>query len=262
MDEINAIAKKYNLIVIEDAAHSLGASYRGAPVGSLADMTIFSFHPVKLITTGEGGMVVTNRKDLETKLRLFRTHGITTDESMMDGAAQMADNEGPCSSNKPGRAAWYYELLALGYNFRITDMQCSLGLSQLKKLDRFIKRRREIALKYNDAFSKSELLITPYQEKDRENAWHLYMLRLKLSQIKKSRRQIFDELRAEGIGVHVHYIPLHLLRYYRQQFGHKRGDFPEAEAYYDSALTLPLFPSMSDEDVDRVIRSVLNRVGG
>ena len=140
-------------------------------------------------------------------------------------------------------------------------MQCSLGLSQLKKLDRFIRRRREIAGRYNDAFSKSELLITPFQEKDRENAWHLYMLRLRLDKMQKSRRQIFDELRAEGIGVHVHYIPLHLLRYYRQRFGHRRGDFHESEAYYDSALTLPLFPSLSNEDADRVIGSVLKLVG-
>lgn len=257
MDEINAIAKKYKLTVIQDAAHSLGATYKGKPVGSLADMTIFSFHPVKLITTGEGGMVVTNNKDFDTRLRLFRTHGITTDESVMGGSAQMADNEGPCKTNKPGKAAWYYEMAALGYNFRITDMQCALGLSQLKKLNRFIDRRREIVSMYNNAFSKSELLITPYQEKDRESAWHLYMLRLRLDKIKKSRRQIFDELRAEGIGVHVHYIPLHLLRYYRQRFGHQRGDFPESEAYYDSVLTLPLFPAMSDGDVQRVINCVL-----
>lgn len=260
MDEINTIAKKHKLTVIHDAAHSLGATYKGKPVGSLADMTIFSFHPVKHITTGEGGMVVTSDKDFDTKLRLFRTHGITADESVMGGTAQMADNEGPCKTNKPGKAAWYYEMFALGYNFRITDMQCSLGLSQLKKLDRFIDRRREIVSMYNSVFSKSELLITPYQENDRESAWHLYMLRLKLDKIKKSRRQIFDELRAEGIGAHVHYIPLHLLRYYRQRFGYQRGDFPESEAYYDSALTLPLFPALSDKDVKRVVDCVLKIV--
>ena len=256
MEEIGAIAKKHGLTVIHDAAHSLGASYRGKPVGSLADMTIFSFHPVKLITTGEGGMVVTNRKDLDTKLRLFRTHGITTDESLMD-AAPMADNEGPFKSNPAGRAGWYYDMFALGYNFRITDMQCALGLSQLKKLEGFIKRRREIAAKYTEVFSKEDRFIAPHQEKDRESAWHLYMLRLRLDRLKKSRRQIFDELRSLGIGVHVHYIPLHLLSFYRKKFGHKRGDFPIAEAYYDSALTLPLFPSLTDEDTDRVIRAVL-----
>ena len=256
MDEINTIAKKHKLTVIQDAAHSLGATYKGKPVGSLADMTIFSFHPVKLITTGEGGMVVTSSKDFDTRLRLFRTHGITADESVMGGTAQMADSEGPCKTNKPGKAAWYYEMVALGYNFRITDVQCALGLSQLKKLDRFINRRREIVWMYNNAFSKSELLITPYQERDRESAWHLYMLRLRLDKVKKSRRQIFDELRAEGIGAHVHYIPLHLLQYYRRKFGYQRGNFPESEAYYDSALTLPLFPSLSDEEVKKVIDCV------
>ena len=256
MEEINAIAKKHGLTVIHDAAHSLGASYRKNPVGSLADMTIFSFHPVKLITTGEGGMVVTSRKDLDAKLRLFRTHGITTEESLMSGSA-VSDNEGPCVSNPPGRAGWYYDMIALGYNFRITDLQCALGLSQLKKLEGFIRRRREIALRYTEAFSKNDCLIPPHQEKDRQSAWHLYMLRLRLDRLKKSRRQIFDELRSLGIGVHVHYIPLHLLSYYRKRFGHKRGDFPIAEAYYDSALTLPLFPSLTDEDVDRVIRTVL-----
>lgn len=256
MDEINAIAKKHGLIVIHDAAHSLGAVYKGRKIGSLAELTIFSFHPVKHITTGEGGMVVTNDKNLDTRLRLFRTHGITADESVMENADQAADNEGPFKGNSPGKAAWYYEMTALGYNFRITDMQCALGLSQLKKLDRFINRRRQIASMYNRAFSDSKFIIIPHQEKDRESAWHLYMLRLRLDKIKKSRRQVFDELRAQGIGVHVHYIPLHLLQYYRQKYGYRRGDFPEAEAYYDSALTLPLFPALGDQDVKRVIDCV------
>ncbi len=260
MDEINAIAKKHGLYVIQDAAHSLGATYKGRPVGSLADMTIFSFHPVKHITTGEGGMVVTNHKDLDQKIKLFRTHGITNDESLMVCRDQMADNEGSFKGNPATKAAWYYEMLALGYNFRITDMQCALGLSQFRKLDRFINRRRQIVDAYNKAFSKSPFLICPYQDKDRESAWHLYMLRLKLDKIKKGRRQIFDELRAAGIGVHVHYIPLHLLPYYRENLGFKRGDFPEAEKYYDSALTIPLFPALTDADVERVIENVLKIV--
>jgi dTDP-4-amino-4,6-dideoxygalactose transaminase len=170
----------------------------------------------------------------------------------------MSDNEGFSKTNKPGRAAWYYEMIALGYNFRITDLQCALGLSQLKKLDAFIRRRREIAARYTEAFSKSPVLVPPFQAPDRESAWHLYMLRLRLDRLSKTRRQIFDSLRELGIGVHVHYIPLHLLQVYRQKFGCRRGDYPEAEAYYDSALTLPLFPSLSDEDVRTVIDGVLN----
>lgn len=260
MDEINAIAKRRGLTVIHDAAHSLGASYKGRPVGSLGDMTIFSFHPVKHITTGEGGMVVTSNEAFDGKLRLFRTHGITTDEAMMDGGPQIADNEGPCSGNKAGRAGWFYDMLDLGFNFRITDMQCALGLSQLAKLDGFLARRRQIAATYDSAFSKSGALIIPAQAPGRESAWHLYMLRLKLDKMKKSRREVFDELRAAGIGVHVHYIPMHLLQYYRRRYGHKRGDFPIAEAYYDSALTLPMFPALTDSQVERVIDGVLKAV--
>lgn len=260
IEEINAIAKRHGLVVIQDAAHSLGATYKGRPVGSLADMTIFSFHPVKLITTAEGGMVVTDSRELDARLRLFRTHGMTTDENLIGGIPQAADNEGPCDTNPTGRAGWYYDMLALGYNFRITDMQCALGLSQLRKLDRFIARRRQIAALYDAAFSRSELLVVPRQEADRASAWHLYMLRLKLDRLKKSRRRIFEELRAAGIGVHVHYIPMHLLQYYRGRFGHKRGDFPISEAYYDSALTLPIFPAMTDEQVRTVIDAVLGIV--
>lgn len=255
MDEINAIAKKHGITVIQDAAHSLGASYKGRPVGSLADMTIFSFHPVKHITTGEGGMVVTNSKELDAKLRLFRTHGITMDESWISQKDAMSDNEGPCQTNPASRAAWYYDMVALGYNFRITDLQCALGLSQLQKLEKFVKRRQEIAAIYTEAFSKSDLFIPPHQERDRASAWHLYMLRLNLEKLAKSRRAMFDELRAAGIGVHVHYIPLHLLEHYRKM-GYKRGDFPVAEAYYDSALTIPMFPALTDGDIQRVIDTI------
>lgn len=262
MDEINAIARKHNLVVIEDAAHSLGAVYKERPVGSLAPMTIFSFHPVKHITTGEGGMIVTNDEMLANKLRLFRTHGITNDNDSMTLSEQAADNENLNQSqrNSNTRAPWYYEMQELGYNYRITDMQCSLGLSQLKKLERFISRRREIVQRYNESFGRSPYLITPYVESDRQSVWHLYMLRLRLDKIKKTRRQVFEQLRILKIGVHVHYIPLHLQPYYRNRFGYNRGDFPEAEGYYDSALTIPLYPSMTDDDCERVIRAVLETV--
>jgi len=262
MDEINAIARKHNVTVIQDAAHSLGAVYKGRPVGSLAHMTIFSFHPVKHITTGEGGMIVTDDPLLAKKLFLFRTHGITNEDTGMVLATQAADNDNPFSkgANPAKRAAWYYEMQALGYNYRITDMQCALGLSQLKKLDRFVERRRAIARRYTDAFKSSPVLITPHQEPDRQSSWHLYMLCLRPEKLQKTRRQIFDELRALGIGVHVHYIPLHLQPYYQDHLGCKRGDFPESEKYYDTALTIPLFPAMTDEEVDLVISSVLNVV--
>lgn len=262
MDEINAIARKHNLTVIEDAAHSLGAIYKGKPVGALAPMTTFSFHPVKHITTGEGGMVVTDNKELAEKLMLFRTHGITNNDNCMILKEQAADNETPrqTGGNPDTRSPWYYEMQALGYNYRITDIQCSLGLSQLRKLDRFVARRLEIVERYNEAFEQSPLLVTPYVKSDRQSAWHLYMIRLRLDKMSKGRREVFEQLRALGIGVHVHYIPLHLQPYYRDKFGYKRGDFPEAEAYYDSALTIPLFPGMTDDDCEHVIKSVLETV--
>ncbi len=262
MDEINKIAKKNNITIIHDAAHSLGASYKGKPVGTLAHMTILSFHPVKHITTGEGGMIITDDESLEKKLRLFRTHGITNDNNNMIYKDQAADNQNSYSDgrNPNSKAPWYYEMQALGYNYRITDIQCALGLSQFKKLARFISRRREIAQRYNEAFVKSPYLIIPYQETNRQSAWHLYMLRLRLDRMVKTRRQVFEELRTMGIGVHVHYIPLHLQPYYRERFGYKRGDFPEAEAFYDSALTIPLFPGLQDKECARIIDSVLKTV--
>ena len=262
MDEIDAVAERHGITVIEDAAHALGATYKGRPVGSLAPMTTFSFHPVKHVAMGEGGLIATDDDALAAEMRLFRTHGITNDASRMTLPAQAADNEAAVGvgHNAEGRAPWYYEMQALGPNYRITDMQCALGLSQLGRLDRFLARRREIAARYTAAFSESPLIVTPYQAPDRENAWHLYMLRLALKRMTKTRRQVFEALRARGIGVHVHYIPLHLQPYYRDRFGTRRGDFPEAEAFYDAALTIPLFPAMTDAEVGRVIEAVLETV--
>lgn len=258
IDEINAIASRHGLTVIQDSAHALGATYKGKPVGALSEMTIFSFHPVKHVAMGEGGLIATNDNGLADKLRLFRTHGITNDSSHMLLPELAADNENLQAgrTNPESRAPWYYEMQALGFNYRITDFQCALGSSQLRKLDRFLERRKAIAERYTAAFSDSPYLVVPRQEADRESAWHLYMLRLRLDRLGKTRRRIFEELRGQGIGVHVHYIPLHLQPYYREKFGHKRGDFPEAEAFYDSALTIPLFPAMSDADVERVIAAI------
>lgn len=240
IDEIIEIAEKHNLTVIEDATHAIGAEYKGKKVGGLADLTIFSFHPVKHITTGEGGMVLTNNKDYYEKLLMFRTHGITKEPYKL----QKNEEE------------WYYEMHSLGYNYRITDFQCALGISQFKKLENFIKRRRDIVNKYNEAFCDLKEIVTPFEKRDVKSAYHLYMIQLNLECFKVGRKEIFDALRAENIGVHVHYIPVHLQPYYQEKFDYKNGDFPIAEEYYRRALTLPLFPKMNDNDICDVVKAV------
>ncbi len=246
MEEINKIARRHNLIVIEDAAHSLGADFRLKgkyhKVGScrLSDMAAFSFHPVKHITTGEGGIVTTNNKKFYERLLVFRTHGITRERRLM----------GKDDGN------WYYEMVNLGYNYRITDFQCALGISQLKKLNKFVQRRREIASIYNERFSSVNEIVTPFEKKDVRASYHIYVIKLILEKLKVSRKVIFDDLRNEGIGVNVHYIPVHLQPYYRKRFGYKKGDFPIAEDYYSRALTLPIYPKMTDIDVEFVIKKV------
>lgn len=240
VDTINAIAKEHDLVVIQDAAHSIGAEYKGKKVGGLTDLTTFSFHPVKTITTGEGGMVLTNNVDYYEKLKMFRTHGITKNPE------KLRRNEGD----------WYYEMQHLGYNYRITDFQCALGISQFKKLDKFIERRRDISKIYNKAFDGIPEIVTPYEKKDVSSAHHLYVIQLNLEKLKVGRKRIFDALRSENIGVHVHYIPIHLQPYYQKTFGYKKGDFPIAENFYEKAITLPLFPRMSEKDVDDVICAV------
>jgi dTDP-4-amino-4,6-dideoxygalactose transaminase len=257
MDEILGLARSRGAAVISDASHAIGATYKGRAVGSVADMTVFSFHPVKHITTGEGGMVLTDSDEFARRLRLFRTHGITNDAAAMSLPGQSADKDGgvPASANPDTRAPWYYEMQVLGFNFRITDLQCALGLSQFRRLDANLERRRVIAGRYDAAFQDNPLLAIPVVRPGRESAWHLYVLRLRLERMKRTRRQVFEVLRAAGIGVQVHYIPVHLQPYYRG-LGHGRGECPHAEAFYDAALTVPLFPAMKDDEISAVIEAV------
>ena len=239
MDEIHAIAKKHKLVVIEDAAHALGADYKGKRVGSMSDMTTFSFHPVKHITTGEGGMIVTDSKKLYDKLILFRSHGITRD------AKKLEKNEG----------GWYYEQQDLGYNYRITDIQCALGTSQMKKLDKFVERRRAIAKRYDEAFKDIPEIICPVQAEGCNNSWHLYVIQV----LGRKRKNVFDDLRAVNIGVNVHYIPVYKHPYY-QKNGYEKVLCPNAEQYYERAISLPMYPLLSEEEQEYVIEQVIKVV--
>jgi len=240
MDEIMAIARRHGIMVIADGAHALGAAYKGRPIGSIGDMTTFSFHPVKPITTGEGGAIVTDRRDLFERLMLFRTHGITRRPDLLTAA-----DEG----------LWYYEQQVLGYNYRLTDIQAALGISQLKKLARFNDRRREIARQYDAAFGDLPGVVTPYQAPESLSSGHLYIIALDLDRLNVGRRQIFDALRQRGIGANVHYIPVYRHPYY-QRLGYPKGLCPRAEELYERFVTLPLYPKMSDDDVTYVISSV------
>jgi UDP-4-amino-4,6-dideoxy-N-acetyl-beta-L-altrosamine transaminase len=238
LDEINAIAEKHGLMVIEDAAHALGATYKQRKVGSLVGMTTFSLHPVKHITTGEGGIIATEDPDLEKRLRRFRNHGISAD-----------------SHQRESFGSWFYEITDLGYNYRITDLQCALGLSQLNKLTMWVRRRREIAARYTDAFAPMPEVEIPLVRPDREPAWHLYVLLLNLEHLRVEREQVFRALRAENIGVNVHYIPVPWHPYY-QGLGYKKGQWPVAEGAYERMITLPLWPGMTDSDVEDTIHAV------
>ena len=239
MDKILEIAEKYNLIVIGDGAHALGAEYKNEKVGLKADMTEFSFHPVKPITTGEGGIVVTDSEEYYKKLLLFRSHGVTRNIDMMQ------NNQGP----------WYYEQIDLGYNYRITDLQCSLGLSQLNKLDRFVNKRREIAEIYNKEFKELQEINIPKQESFSNSGWHIYVITLNLDKLSVGRKEIFEALQKENIGVNVHYLPVYLHPYYKK-LGYKQGECPVAEDVYNRMITIPLFPAMSNEDIKSVVYAV------
>ena len=238
LEEILALAAAHKLVVIEDAAHALGATYQGRVVGSIAHLTTFSFHPVKHLTTGEGGMVVTDDAALAAKLRLFRNHGIA-------GDFRQRENQG----------SWYYEMNDLGYNYRLTDIQCALGASQLTKLAGWGARRQAIARRYHEAFDDIPEVELPCVKEDRRSAWHLYVIKLNLDRLRVGRETIFRALRAENIGVNVHYIPVPWHPYY-QRLGYVRGQWPVAESAYERLVSLPIWAGMTDDDVHDVIGAV------
>jgi len=240
LDELQAICKENNLVLIEDAAHSIGTKYNGKGVGSIADMTTFSFHPVKTITGGEGGAVLTNSEEYYQKLLLVRAHGITRDASLMEH-----EIDGP----------WYYEQVDLGYNYRMTDIQAGLIISQLDKLPMFSARRKEIVARYNEAFEKNDAIIVQEEIPQSDTTRHLYILRLNPEKLTINRREFFDALAAENVCCNVHYIPVYYFPHY-QKLGYKKGLCPKAEKLYDEMITLPLYYGMSDKDCDDVIKAV------
>jgi len=240
IDRIREICDKHNLIFVEDAAHSLGTKYNGRPVGSLADMTEFSFHPVKTCTAGEGGAITTNDDELYKKLVLFRTHGITRNRDWMD---------------KESEGGWYYQQVDLGYNYRMTDIQAALLSSQLDKLDMFAARRKELVKRYNEAFDAIPEITVQKEIPESDTVRHLYIIQLNLEMLKCSRREVFDALQAEGVGVNVHYIPVYSFPHY-QKLDYKMGSCPNAEKLYERIISIPLYYSLTDEQQDKVVEAI------
>ncbi len=240
VDSIRDICNRHGLFFIEDAAHSLGTKYKGKPVGSLADMTEFSFHPVKTCTAGEGGAITTNDDELYKRLLLFRTHGITRVQDWM---------------TKESEGGWYYQQIDLGYNYRMTDMQAALLSSQLDKLSIFAARRKELVKRYDDAFSTIPEIIVQKEIPESDSIRHLYIIQLNLDKLNCSRREVFDALQAEGVGVNVHYIPIYSFPYY-QNLGYRMGSCPNAEKLYNRIISIPLYYSLTNEQQDKVIEAV------
>lgn len=241
MEQIAALSQRYGFKIIEDASHAIGGSYQREPIGScqFSDMAVFSFHPVKIITTGEGGMVLTNQEELYQRLIRLRSHGITRNSDLMQGESH---------------GSWYYQQLELGFNYRITDIQAALGASQMQRLDEFVERRWFLANRYNQLLQDLPLIL-PWQHPNTDSSWHLYVVRLKLDKIDKTYGQIFEELRNAGIGVNLHYIPVHTQPYY-QQLNFKWGDFPKVEKYYQEAISLPLYYGLTQENQERVVKTL------
>lgn len=243
---IHALAQRYGFKIIEDASHAIGGRYQGEPIGNsrFSDITIFSFHPVKIITTAEGGMALTNDHALAEKMALFRSHGITRDPAQMTHAS-----DGP----------WYYQQIELGYNYRMTELQAALGVSQMDRIDDYVTRRHAIARRYDEQLAGLPV-VTPWQHPEGYSGLHLYPIRLQLDRIGRSHREVFELLREQGIGVNLHYIPVHTQPYY-QRMGFKAGDFPEAERYYAEAISLPMYPTLSTTQQDQVITAVGEVIG-
>ena len=243
MQAIHALSQRYGFKIIEDASHAIGGKYQGEYIGNgrYSDITVFSFHPVKIITTAEGGMTLTNDDQLAEKMNLHRSHGVTRDQNLMTH-----EPDGP----------WYYQQVELGYNYRMTELQAALGISQMERLDAFVARRHELASRY-DELLKDLPVITPWQHPDSYSGLHLYVIRLQLNKIKNNHREVFEGLREQGIGVNLHYIPVHTQPYF-QNMGFKKGDFPEAEHYYSEAISLPMYQGLTDNQQDEIIRALAN----
>ena len=240
-EALKAISKKYNVRLINDNCHAIGASFKNDNqyASKYADVVTHSYHPIKNITTGEGGAVLTNDKTLDKKIRSLRSHGITKDPKSMN------KNDGP----------WYYEMKELGFNYRITDFQCALGLSQLKKLSKFIKRRKEIAKIYDDNFKNNDIFTIPYVNKNCGHAYHLYPLRINFNKM-EHKKKLFQELYNKKINLQVHYIPIHLQPYYKKKYNFQKGDYPIAEKFYEQEVSLPIFYSLKDKDITKIIKFI------
>ena len=245
MQAIHTLSKKYGFKIIEDASHAIGGKYQTQPIGNCrySDITVFSFHPVKIITTAEGGIALTNNSDLAEKMALYRSHGVTRDPSLMTH-----EPDGP----------WYYQQVELGFNYRMTDLQAALGISQMQRLDDFVIQRHHLAQRYNELLTHLPITL-PWQHIDNNSSWHLYVIRLQPNKISQTHRQVFEELRAAGIGVNLHYIPVHTQPYY-QQLGFKQGQFPVAEHYYTEALSIPLFATLTTTQQDTLITALTERL--
>lgn len=245
MQAIHALSKRYGFKIIEDASHAIGGKYKKEPIGKCrySDITVFSFHPVKIITTAEGGMAVTNNLQLAEKMQLYRSHGVTRDPNLMTH-----EPDGP----------WYYQQIELGYNYRMTELQAALGISQMRRLDDFITQRKHLAQRYNELLAGLPITL-PWQDADNNSSWHLYVICLQLDKVSKTHRQMFEELRAAGVGVNLHYIPIHVQPYYQQQ-GFQHGDYPNAECYYQQSISIPLHINLSESQQLYIINTIKNLV--